>query len=52
MAFVLSGAFAATIFPAYFVEGVARMGSGPRVAPLIIAGGWWGASACPSCWPA
>ena len=45
--FVLSGAFAATIFPAYFVEGVARMGSGPRVAPLIIAGGLVGGIGMP-----
>lgn len=45
--FVLSGAFAATIFPGYFVEGMARMGNGPRVSPLIVAGGLAGGIVMP-----
>jgi fucose permease len=35
------------IFPAYFVEGMARMGHGPRVSPLIIAGGLVGGIGMP-----
>lgn len=45
--FVVAGAFASLIFPAYFVEGMARMGHGPRVSPLIIAGGLVGGIGMP-----
>lgn len=45
--FVAAGGFAALIFPGYFVEAMARMGSGPRVSPLIIAGGLVGGIGLP-----
>ncbi len=45
--FVLSGAAAATIFPGYFVAATARMGSDPRVSPLIVAGGLVGGIGMP-----
>lgn len=45
--FVLSGAFAAMIFPGYFVEGVRRMGGDPRVSPLIVGGGLVGGIVLP-----
>ncbi|MFN7051375.1 MAG: MFS transporter [Gemmobacter sp.] len=45
--FVLAGAFAATIFPGYFVEGMVRMGNGARVAPLVVAGGLAGGIVMP-----
>lgn len=45
--FVLSGAFAAMIFPGYFVEGMRRMGGDPRVSPLIVAGGLVGGIGLP-----
>jgi fucose permease len=45
--FVASGAFAATIFPGYFVAAVQRMGHDPRVSPLIVAGGLVGGIGMP-----
>ncbi|MBL8561926.1 MAG: hypothetical protein JNN06_06565 [Gemmobacter sp.] len=45
--FVVSGAFAATIFPSYFVEAARRMGPSPRVSPAIIAGGLVGGISLP-----
>lgn len=45
--FVASGAFAATIFPSYFVEAARRMGQSPRVSPAIIAGGLVGGISLP-----
>ena len=37
--FVPAGAFAGMIFPGYFVEALARMGHGPRVAPVVVGAG-------------
>lgn len=45
--FVAAGAFAATIFPGYFVAAVQRMGHDPRVSPLIVAGGLVGGIGMP-----
>lgn len=45
--FVPAGAFAGMIFPGYFVEALARMGHGPRVAPVVVGAGLIGGIGAP-----